>query len=113
MNFPNSEFAQVAERKVTHYLLDPAHPVGGSKAAFFLRHGFTRARWQELADALRRHARDHQVVETEQTRHGVRYVIDGQLVAPNADRLNIRSAWYIDAGGRTPRFVTAHPLPKP
>jgi len=26
--------------------------------------------------------------------------------------LNVRSAWYIDAVGDAPRFVTAHPLPK-
>jgi hypothetical protein len=39
----------VPERKVTHYLLNPAHPAGGSKASFFLRFGFTVADWQRLA----------------------------------------------------------------
>jgi hypothetical protein len=29
----------VAEQKITGYLLNPAHPAGGSKAHFFLRFG--------------------------------------------------------------------------
>jgi hypothetical protein len=30
----------VPEKKITHYLLNPGHPAGGSKAAFFRRFGF-------------------------------------------------------------------------
>jgi hypothetical protein len=52
------------------------------------------------------------VVESEQTPHGTRHVVDGPLIAPDGTRLNIRSAWYINPGGGAPRFVTAHPLPK-
>src|ERR1039457_892905 len=76
MKLPNAEFATVPERKVTHYLLNPAHPAGGSKAWFFLRFGFTVAEWRKLADALLRHARENEVAETEQTPHGQRYVVD-------------------------------------
>jgi len=110
MKLPNAELAAVPERKVTHYLLNPAHPAGGSKAWFFLRFGFSAAKWQQLAEALLRHARENEVAETEQTRHGPRYVVDGPLVAPDGSELNIRSAWFIDAVGGAPRFVTAHPL---
>lgn len=81
------------ERKVTHYLLNPAHPAGGSKAGFFLRFGFTVAGWQELAKTLLRHARENEVVATEQTLHGRRHVVDGRLVAPDGTALNVRSAW--------------------
>jgi hypothetical protein len=56
MKLPNAHFAIVPERKVTEYLLNPSHPAGGSKAAFFLSFGFTRIAWQELAEALQRHA---------------------------------------------------------
>jgi hypothetical protein len=112
MKLPNAHLAAVPEAKVTRYLLNPAHPAGGSKATFFLRFGFTAARWQQLADALLRHARENEVVETEQTRHGTRYAVDGPLTAPDGTVLNVRSAWYIDPGSETPRFVTAHPLPK-
>ena len=112
MKLPNAQSATVPERKVTHYLLNPAHPAGGSKAAFFLRFGFTVAEWQRLAEALLQHAREHAVVETEETPHGIRYMVDGGLVAPDGTRLNVRSAWYINPGGDAPRFVSAYPLPK-
>jgi hypothetical protein len=112
MKLPNAERAVVSERKLTQYLLNPAHPAGGSKAWFFLRFGFTAAEWQKLANALLRHARENEVAATEQTHHGQRYVVEGRLIAPDGAGLNVRSAWYIDAGGDAPRFVTAHPLPK-
>ena len=112
MKLPNNLSASVPERKIIHYLLNPAHPVGGSKAAFFLRAGFTVPQWQRLAEALVRHARENDVVESEQTPHGTRHVVDGPLTAPDGTRLNVRSAWYINPGGGAPRFVTAHPLPK-
>jgi hypothetical protein len=112
MKLPNHQSATVPERKVTHYLLNPAHPAGGSKASFFLRFGFTVTEWQRLADALVRHARENDVVESEQTPHGTRHVVEGPLTAPDGTRLNVRSAWYINPGGGAPRFVTAHPLPK-
>ncbi|CAN5427695.1 hypothetical protein BH20VER3_BH20VER3_03160 [soil metagenome] len=112
MKLPNAGSATVPERKVTRYLLNPAHPAGGSKAAFFLRFGFTAGEWPRLAEALLRHARDHEVVMTEQTRHGIRYVVDGPMTAPDGTSLNVRSAWFIEPGSNVPRFVTAHPLPK-
>jgi hypothetical protein len=112
MKLPNAQSATVPERKVTHYLLNPAHPAGGSKARFFLRFGFTVAEWQRLAEALLHHARDNEVANMEQTAHGSRYVVDGPLTAPDGSRLNIRSARYINPHGGAPRFVTAHPLPK-
>lgn len=112
MRLPNAHLATVPGQKITRYLLDPAHPAGGSKASFFLRFGFTAADWQQLAEALLRHARENEVVESQETRHGQRYVVDGPLTAPEGTVLNVRSAWYISMGGDVPRFVTAHPLPK-
>jgi hypothetical protein len=112
MRLPRADSAIVPERKITHYLLNPAHPAGGSKADFFLRHGFTRAEWRRLAEALFCHARENEVVATEQTPHGTRYVVDGPLVAPDDSGLNVRSAWFIDPTSQTPRFVTAHPRPR-
>lgn len=112
MKLPNAELAEVPERKITHYLLNPAHPAGGSKAVFFLRFGFTAIQWKRLADALLEHARVHEVAAMENSRYGNRYVVDGPLAAPDGTRLNVRSAWFIDTGSEIPRLVTAHPLPK-
>ena len=113
MKLPNAELAIVPERKVALYLLNRAHPIGGAKAIFFLHHGFTLEQWQVLAGRLLHHALDNEVVASDQNPHGIRYAVDGPLVAPTGKSLNIRTAWFIDHGTETPRFITAHPLPKP
>ena len=112
MLLPNVQTAVIPERKIRLYLLNPAHPAGGSKAAFFLHFGFSDAEWPRLASALLRHAQENQVASTEETRHGIRYVVDGPLIAPDGTVLNVRSAWFIDIDASDPRFITAHPLPR-
>ena len=52
MKLPNAENAYVPEPKVTGYLLDPTHPVGGSKARFFLAFGFRASEWPVFERAL-------------------------------------------------------------
>ena len=79
MKLPNADRSVVPERKIVSYLLNPAHPAGGSKAHFFLSFGYNVAHWRELAEALAQHARTHEVAEMEQPPHGVRYVVDGPL----------------------------------
>ena len=112
MKLPNAHLAVVPKEKITHYLLNPAHPAGGSKAAFFLRFGFAASEWERLADALLTHARQNEIIASERTHYGMRYVIDGTLRAPDGTVLNMRSAWYIRTESERPAFVTAHPLPK-
>lgn len=112
MRLPHLALATVPERKITEYLLNPAHPSGGSKAAFFQRFGYSLCEWEILARDLLLHARRNEVLAQEQVRYGTRYVIDGCLTAPDGTSLNIRSAWFINHGTQEPRFVTAHPLPK-
>jgi len=113
MKFPNFNLAIVPERKITHYLLNPAHPAGGSKAVFFLRFGFSLRHWETFARMLVQHGLENDCMEQEEMPYGTRYVVDGILTAPDGTRLNIRSVWFIDTGAMHPRFVTAHPLPKP
>jgi hypothetical protein len=112
VKLPHFDLATVPERKITHYLLNPAHPAGGSKAAFFQCFGYSVRRWEVLARDLLQHALRNEVFAEESVRYGTRYVIDGCLTAPDGTSLNIRSAWFIDHGTQEPRFVTAHPLPK-
>jgi hypothetical protein len=113
MKLPNAEHAIVQERKVTHYLLNRAHPIGGAKATFFLHHGFTLEQWQMFAERLLGHALENEVVASGENPHGVRYTVDGPLVAPAGNSLNIRTAWFIGHDSQSPRLITAHPLPKP
>jgi hypothetical protein len=112
MKLPHAARAIVPERKITHYLLNPAHPTGRSKARFFQHFGYMADKWQILAENLMRHARENEVVAMEPGRYGTRYVVDGFLTAPDGTCLKIRTAWFIDLGTDQPRFVTAHPLPK-
>ena len=49
---PNIDRAIIAPEKLTKYLLNPTHRIGGPKARFFMRFGFHPSRPDELADAL-------------------------------------------------------------
>ncbi len=53
MPIPNAERAEVSRDKIVDYLLNPQHPDGAGKAAFYLAAGFGVERWEELADALK------------------------------------------------------------
>ena len=52
MPIPNATEATAATEKVRDYLLNPEHPDGGSKAAWFQSLGYGRDRWHELATDL-------------------------------------------------------------
>lgn len=110
MKLPDYEQAVVPERKVTAYLLSLTHRDGRSKAAFFMRFGFTINDWEQLAHALLRHAADHEVAEAETTPFGTNYVIEGDLVAPDGRSPRVRVVWFIATGERIPTLATAYPL---
>ena len=110
MKLPNGAQAVVPERKITDYLLSLTHRDGRSKAAFFLRFGFTLSRWEALADALRRHAVDNDVVEREDTPFGTSYAVEGPLLAPDSRSPHVRVVWFIETSEHIPRLVTAYPL---
>ena len=92
MKLPNSHLACVPEHKIARYLLNPAHPAGGSKPAFFLPFGFDASDWRRLGEALLQHARENDVSESNLTPYGTRYVVDGPLLAPDGTLLNLRPA---------------------
>lgn len=110
MRLPGVERAEISETKIVKYLLSTTHRAGKSKASFFMEFGFDPQRWEELARALKQHVMDNEITREEKTTFGTRYVIDGPLKAPDGRWLNIRSAWFVDDEGDTPRFITAHPL---
>jgi hypothetical protein len=110
---PKVEQAVVPEAKVVGYLLNILHPKGRSKARFFLLFGFTREKWTVLADALREHAQTNPLSAVEEDpEFGIRYVVEGEIDAPDGRRPRVRVVWFIDAADvtRTPRLVTAYPL---
>ena len=109
MRLPNAEHARVDRAKVVDYLLSPEHREGGPKAGFFLRFGFTRQRWEDLADELLAHAVSHEVVRVVPTEHGIRYVLDGILETPDGRNPTVRVVWQIDDEDDVPRLITAYP----
>ena len=112
MKVPNFEQAVIPERKLTAYLLDPFHPVGGSKAKFFLGLGFSRDRWADLSEKLLLQLAENEVSQVEANKHGTKYIVDGRFEIPNRKALNLRTAWFIRNGESFPVFVTTYPLPK-
>ncbi|HEX5547361.1 MAG TPA: hypothetical protein VFX24_08125 [Ktedonobacterales bacterium] len=110
MKLPEYANATVDERKVTAYLLSLTHPVGRSKARYFIRYGFSADAWQLLADALKRHAAAYDVVEILPTLRGVSYTVEGELTTPSGLRPKVRVVWFQETGELSPHLVTAYPL---
>jgi hypothetical protein len=106
---PNAERALVEREKVVDYLLNPAHPDNGGKAAFFERLGFRRARWEELADALSKLACTAEPAETIESPHGRKYVIVGRIESPDGRVATVQTVWIVDSGYDVARLVTAYP----
>lgn len=109
MKVPNAEQATVATEKITHYLLNPAHWVGGPKSAFFLAFGFTIADWETMAAALRLHVRTHDVASIRWGADTTGYSVVGSLTTPDGRDPVVRSAWYIKDGDTIPQFSSAYP----
>ena len=105
---PGADRQHIDRRKLTHYLLSAAHPVGRGKARFFAELGFSATDPDLLDAALRVLALDAEAVETQDTGFGIKYIADGQLRGPTATA-PVRTVWIIEHGSETPRFVTAYP----
>ncbi len=110
MKLPNRNSAIVPLSKVTDYLLSATHPQGRHKAAFFRSFGFVRDAPEALASALREHAAEHDVADVQDTLFGRRYIVDGNLRAPDGRAPFVRSVWFMELGEDVPRFVTAYPV---
>ena len=81
--------------KVQDYLLAVDHPVGGSKAAFFLKCGFAAERSDLLADSLFAHAVPDHLVASLSTPFGTKWIFEGDLQAPVGEIAEIRSIWIV------------------
>jgi len=108
-SLPGADAAFVESAKLTDYLLNPDHPVGGDKAAFLARFGFRPENWPVLEAALLAHARVGAVVGERQTVYGHHYTVEGPLPTPDSRDPIVRTAWVVAWGTTRPRFVTAHP----
>lgn len=111
MKVPHAEEPVVLRNKIENYLLNASHPIGGGKAAFFMRFGFSRREWQVLAQALGQHARENEVTASVSDTDGITYIVEGPIRTPSGCTPNLRSVWLVETGKIAPRFITAYPLP--
>jgi hypothetical protein len=111
---PNRSGVRIDPRKITHYLLDPHHRVGGPKSIFFFSHGFRLDNARQLEDALRQHAYDCEVMKIKDNGFGVIYTLEGALQTPDGRTPIVRSVWFMASAQADlpPSFVTAFPGPK-
>jgi hypothetical protein len=109
MKIPKADQAQAAPAKILNYLLSPSHPVGKHKAAFFLRFGFNMIQWEQMANALIRHAAENEVAASKTTPFGVNYTVKGRLQTPDGRNPTICLVWFMEHAEDIPRLVTAYP----
>ena len=109
MKLPNLENAIVKREKVVDYLLSMTHRDGRGKAKFFFGFGFVLEQWQVLAEALKAHAAANDVSESVTSPFGMRYIINGELEAPDGRKPRVRAVWFVEDGDDVPTLVTAFP----
>jgi hypothetical protein len=109
MPIPNALSAYVPPEKLTGYLLDEQHPVGGPKAKWLIGHGYDAADPSPLERDLLSvvHASDDSV--TQQSRFGTKYVVVGRINAPDGQQVDVTTVWIVEPPDDRPRFVTAYP----
>jgi hypothetical protein len=106
---PGVATAILDDCKITQYLLDPNHPVGGGKAKFFGSFGFSQANWMDLKKALLDHPRTNSVTNFAPTQYGgQKYVVSCSLTTPDGRNPCVVSVWIIEPPDPNPRFVTAY-----
>ena len=99
MKLPLIDEAEVPRAKIVLYLLDPNHRSGKSKARFFAGHGYVTEHWEALAEALRTHARENEVLKQETTPLGVRLVVEGPLTLLDGVVAQMENVFVEHAGG--------------
>lgn len=108
MPFPDAERAVVTEEKVRDYLLNPSHPIGGPKAAWFASIGYSIDNWQDLVDDLLLLARSADDFLAKASRFGVRYEATGRIGRPNHRPADVITVWSVERNS-SPRLITAYP----
>jgi hypothetical protein len=109
MKLPNKESAYIPYSKLVDYLLSQTHAVGKSKSKFFRKFGFDEMNVDVLGQALKKIAREGEIIEKISSPHGEKYIIDGVMQTPIGREITVRTVWIIEKNELIPRLVTAHP----
>lgn len=104
----------IASDKITRYLLNPLHPRGRTKAAFFVAFGFDETRPDELAQALFRHIHSADSAITTAPHplgYGLNVKVIGPLRAPDGRVPMVQALWLVNPTSSEASLVTAYPAP--
>lgn len=105
---PSDAELVIDESKLTQYLLNENHPVGQSKARYFLQKGFSVAQPECLQTALIEHGKNRELVKTTSSHHGTKYEVSCLLSCPDGKERCITSVW-LKEGANLLRLITAYP----
>jgi hypothetical protein len=106
----NARHAVIDERKLTDYVLNPAHPRGRDKARVFRSTlGYDRASRADLIEQIQRAILRYEAVFVRQDRYGRHYRADLILEGPRG-AARVRTGWLYDRGSDVPRLTTAFVL---
>ncbi len=108
MPFPDAEHAIITKEKLCDYLLNPAHPVGGTKALWFASIGYSLQNWEELMYELLRIAQSCENFHTKPSPFGVKYETVGELFCEGHRPASVLAVWILEENS-VPRLVTAYP----
>ena len=105
---PGADEAQIDERKVLGYALNPDHPVGGNKARRFKAAlGYDQSNAGELLAAIRAALPTARARRGVQDKHGQRYSVDLALTGPSGAAV-VRTGWIVEAQGTAPRLTSLY-----
>jgi hypothetical protein len=113
MPMPHADKLLVPLQKLYEYLLDVEHPVGGTKAEWFISQGYHSGNAESLADALIELAQQSETWILHTTRFGVKCVVRGCVITPIGREVWLTTVWFIDNGRVIPRLITAYPSEGP
>lgn len=107
---PNAGSATVDSKKLRDYLLSEVHPVGRHKARAFAACGYYAYNSDDLLAELKRHISEGDVIQKIESKHGVKYIVEGGIACSSRERFHLRSVWILEKGSVAPRFITAYPV---
>lgn len=113
MPIPNADAAVIPAEKLTNYLLNEKHPVGGSKANWFHKLGYDSTNQAILEHELLKLVRTSESYTEKGSPFGTKYVVSGTITVPTGKEVNLITVWIIEASQETPRLVTAYPGEQP
>jgi len=109
MQLPNKENLEIEDGKIEKYLLNLAHDVGGSKAKFFEKFGYTISNSDDFTKAIKKHGNEREVEKTKESSYGIKYELECEIDTPDGRNPCIISVWMIDKDSDNPRLITAYP----